>query len=682
MKKISSRLLVVISFLLLFTPMYADEVRQCIKLSEGWTLKPITATPKKAELTKVTIPHTWNANYLKGTTTYNRETMVYYRDIEIAPEMSGKRIFLYFEGVNSVADVFINKHTAGSHKGGYTAFCLEITDMVHTGKNALEVWVSNAYRTDVLPISGDFNIYGGIHRPCYLIITDKNCISPLVYASPGVLIHQDNISNDKAELTVETLLSLKSDKGNLHLSTTISDAKGNKVSSGNINVTAEDMKQPFTIQKPNLWNGKINPYLYKVTVELYEGDKLIDAVSQQTGFRYISADADNGFFLNGKSYDVHGFCRHEDVEGKGSALLPEDYSRDMDIILESGATGMRLAHYPHGKPMYELSDEKGIILMTEIPLCGPGGYDFTGYLHSVDDNARQTAHELVYQNYNHPSICFWGIFNEILKNDNKRFVEYDDPIPLIKEINKIYKTLDPSRLTTFATCVDQTNYLGCSDLIAWNKYFGWYEGVTDKVGEFFDDVKMHSGNQPVGVSEYGAGASIHQHRMPGEITTDAASHEHPEEMQAACHEGNWEAFSKRKYLWGKFIWCFSDFQSSIRREGDRDGINDKGLVTYDRSTKKDAFFFYKSNWNPEPMMYITSRRYTERTKDTTDVKIYSNLNSVALYVNGKKLGNIKPDDIHRAIWKNIKLIKGENIIKAEGKYKNRYITDTCVWNVH
>lgn len=499
-------LLVLIVGLLLCSISYASiSPRLFIPLNKEWGYKSITSATKKAPLTPVTIPHTWNAEYLPNQISYNREMMIYKRTLTISPDMKGKRLFLFFEGVNSVADVFVNYQTVAHHLGGYTAFCTEITDQVEDGENDLEVWVSNAYRTDVLPISGDFNVYGGIHRPCHLIITENNCISPLFFASSGVFVHQKNISEKKAEFEIESRLSLKGMKSNLKIRTTILDEAGKIVTSQEKKVINERVVQAMAIQNPVLWDAKHNPYLYTVNVELYEDNRLVDKVIEQTGFRYFSVDPDNGFFLNGKPYDIHGFCRHEDVKGKGSALLPDDYAKDMELIKEVGATGMRLTHYPHAKKMHDLCDRNGIILWAEIPLVGPGGYAYTGYVSNqgLHDNARQTLKELVFQNYNHPSICFWGIFNELLITDGKTFQAYDNPVSFVKELDSLFKRLDPSRLTTFATCVDQTNYLGCADLMAWNKYFNWNDGK--QIGSFMDKVKANSQNYPVGVSEYGFG---------------------------------------------------------------------------------------------------------------------------------------------------------------------------------
>ena len=654
-----------------------DNPRTFILLDKGWGYRPVSDTGLKSSMKQVTVPHTWNANYIPGTRSYNREMMVYRRDLEITPDMKDKRLFLYFEGVNSSATVLVNNKSVGSHKGGYTAFCMEVTDYAKQGTNKLEVWVTNAYNPEILPISGDFNIYGGIHRPCHLLVTEQDCISPLFYASPGVFIHQDKVSEKQAQITVETMLSLRGKKQGLKVRTTIEDVKGNIISQ-NIeqNVTNENVKQPFVIDHPVLWNAKQNPHLYKVIVELLDNGKVIDRVEQRTGLRYFSVDADKGFFLNGKYLDLYGFCLHEEVEGKGSALSAEDHERDMELVKESGATSLRLVHYPHSESIYHLSDENGIVLWTEIPMVGPGGYDFCGFINTdgLKEHARQVLKELVYQKYNHPSICFWGIFNEIRTN-------YDNAEPFARELHELYKEIDPSRLTTLASCDDPKFYQNCSDLMAWNKYIGWYgsRNAPETAGNFFDKAKAASKRKPVAISEYGGGANVEHHFSMKENDVKPSGQFHPEEGQTYIHEGNWSAFAQRPYMWAKYIWVFADFQSSIRNEGGKPGINDKGLVTYDRKIKKDAFYFYKANWSTEPMIYITSRRFTERPEANVQVKVYSNLRENTLYVNGKKIGKQKSDSLHRVVWQNVTLSKGENRIRVEGKSKAGVIEDTCVW---
>ena len=544
---------------------FTDEV-----LDTGWVYRPISDPNLTVKDKKVSLPHTWNAYYTKGTE-YNRETMVYTRRIAVnRDQLQNNRLFLRFEGVNSVADVFVNRQSVGHHKGGYTAFTIEITGEVKEGENIIEVWVSNAFRTDVLPISGDFNIYGGIHRPVHLITTRNDCISPLYYGSSGVLISQDKVTKEQAELTVETHLLASTDK---RLRVTMTDAEGKLVAQAETTINSDVVRQPLSIEKPVLWNGRKNPYLYTVNVELMEGTKVIDCVTEQTGLRYFSVDAEKGFFLNGEPYPLRGFNRHEDVEGKGSALLQEDHEHDMQLIKETGATMIRLSHYPQSRYFYELADREGMILWSEIPLCGPGGYNFTGYVKNTEENARQVMLEMIYQNMNRPSVCFWGLFNEILVDDG-RFKAWDDPVPFVKELHQLCKQTDPSRLTTFATCVPHTHYLGCSDLMAWNKYFR-HPGNEGNVRRFYEDAYTTRGGQPLGISEYGDAGSPHQHYDPryDRVRT------HSETYQCLTHEGYWHAIKDMGWLWCKCIWQFSDIQTSIRHEGDRDGMNDKGMVT-------------------------------------------------------------------------------------------------------
>lgn len=645
--------------------------RTDILLTDGWTLRPISDPTPGKQGKAVTLPHTWNASYVKDTY-YNRETMVYNRTLTISETMlRNNRLFLRFEGANSVADVFVNRKTVGQHKGGYTAFCMEITDFVHEGNNELEVWVGNAFRTDVLPISGDFNVYGGIHRPVHLLITAKDCISPTDYASQGVYVHQEKVSRQKAELRVETVLSLTTATKAKQLRLTMTDASGKVVAQQTDVVSGGVMQQSLTLKNPTLWHGRKNPYLYNIKVELIDDGRVIDAVEEQTGLRYFSVDAEQGFFLNGEHYPLLGFNRHEDVDGKGSALSAEDHEHDMQLILETGATMIRLSHYPQSRYFYDLADRHGMVLWSEIPLVGPGGYDFTGYVKNIEENARQVALEMVHQNYNHPSVCFWGLFNELLV-DEGRFHEWDNPVGFVKELHQIVKQADPSRLTTFATCVQHTHYLGCSDLMAWNKYFR-KPGNEPKVRQFYAEAKTMRGGQPLGISEYGDAGSINIHTDP----RYDRQRDHAENYQLLTHEGYWRAIKDEQWLWCKCIWQFSDTQTSIRHEGDRDGMNDKGMVTYNRQTCKDIYYFYKAQWNPEPMVYITGRRFAIRSHAVTDVKAYTNQQQATLYVNGRKIGKARADDIGRLQWQGISLTEGENKIEV----RSGKLSDTCTWTL-
>ncbi len=654
-----------------------DNVRKILNLNDSWTIYPAFNVSPRVEKKEVTIPHTWNLRDCFDKINYSREAMVYERNLTIGKELSDKRLFLYFEGVNSVANIFVNGKLVGEHFGGYTAFCFEITNFVVPGKNAaLSVFVSNAYRTDVLPLSGDFNVYGGIHRPVHLLITNKDCISPLDFASSGVYIKPQTVSETEAKFNVETKFSLNELNRNLQVRTTVLDADHHVVNQSVKSILSDDQKvviQNFSINKPVLWNGKENPYCYQVKVELLEDDKLIDVVTETTGFRYFSVDAEKGFHLNGRYLDLHGFGMHEDIAGKGSTYSPEDYIGDMALVKESGATALRLTHYPHGKMIYDLSDKEGIILWTEIPFVGPGGYTGPGYVKSelLEKNIKNMLIEMIRQNYNHPSVFFWGLFNE-LKDD------YDNSVPFVKELNTLAKKEDPSRLTTCATFGNQENFIGITDLIGWNEYFGWYGGMPKEIGTFTDKLKEKLKGQPICISEYGAGASISTHQWPVE-KPDPGSKFHPEEWQTVYHEGNWKELSSRKYIWGKFVWNFADLSSSIRNEGDKQGINDKGLISYDHKIKKDAFYFYKANWNPEPMVYITSRRFDERTSRLTDVKVFTNVPNADLFINGTKISTQNPDSQHTIVWSNLELQPGKNSIEVKAKLGQQQLADSCIW---
>lgn len=427
------------------------------------------------------------------------------------------------------------------------------------------------------------------------------------------------------------------------------------------------------VESPRLWNGKADPYLYQVKSQLLSNGRVVDEISQTVGFRFFHVDAGKGFFLNGEYLDLRGLCRHEDVSGKRSALTREDHELDMELINEIGATSLRLTHYPHSGYFYDLCDRNGIVLWTEIPLVGPGGYSWTGYVNnpSLHSHAKQVLTELIRQNYNHPSICFWGLFNEIK-------LDFDDPVPLMTELGKLAKTEDPSRLTTCATFLDSDHYNEVSDLIAWNKYFGWYGGSPNEMGEWADKMHSHLPRKPIGISEYGAGASIFQHEEEMKAPNPSGRW-HPEGWQAYYHEENWRELSKRPFICGKYIWVMADFGSTIRSEGDTLGMNDKGIITYVRKTKKDAFFFYKANWNNDPMVYLADRRHTIRKSKSTTIKCYSNLPEVELFVNGKSFGISKPDEVKIAKWANAELNSGKNRIEVKAKNGEKVLTDFCEW---
>ncbi|ETZ23039.1 glycoside hydrolase family 2 TIM barrel-domain containing protein [Pedobacter sp. V48] len=673
----------VIGFFLVFFQLMATgaqakeetKARELIPLTAGWQFYFAYNFENNIQKERISLPHTWNAQEVsKGVANYNRTSAVYERTLDVTQAMTGKRLFLYFEGANSVATLLVNNKYVGEHHGGYTAFCLEITAFVKTGANSIRVQVSNAQRLDVLPLHGDFNVYGGLHRPVSLLVTDRNCISPLDYGSPGVYIGQQ-VSPGRAQVSVLTRLSVTEGKG-LSLKTTVYDEDKKIVAESVAQVGEENkdsLRQELNIPHPHLWNGKADPYLYTVKVSLWKADRVMDQVVQSLGLRYFHVDPDRGFFLNGKYLDLYGAGRHEDVSGSGSALSHADQDRDMELIRTLGATAMRLTHYPQNEYFYDLCDRNGIILWSEIPFVGPGGYTGMGYLKNADleQHIRTMLTELIKQNFNHPSICFWGMFNELKLN-------YDDPQPFVKTLAALAKKEDPGRLTTLASNLGTEEFSGLTDLMGWNKYYGWYGGSFGQVGEWADQTHLALPQKPIAISEYGAGASPFKHTEEL-VAPSPQGRFHPEEWQTAFHERHWAELSRRPFVWGKFVWVLADFGSSIRTEGDHDAINDKGLVSYDRKIKKDAFYFYKANWNAEPMVYLAERRNLVRRKRLTTVKVFTTLSEVQLWVNQKRHPSKKPNEMNTATWENVELQPGKNSIVVKGVKEGRTWEDHCEW---
>ena len=616
----------------------------------------------------VNLPHTWNAqDALAGNLAYKRGVGNYEKKMFIPEAWQGKRVFLRFGGVNSVASVFINGKFVGEHRGGYSAFIFEITDRVRYGKeNALLVRVNNGEQLDVMPLVGDFNFYGGIYREVSLLVTEQTCISPLDYASPGVYLEQQSVTKTEAQLSARVKLSNASDKREFKVMVEIKD--GNKtIESNSHNIMLEagadsEVALPLVVKNPRLWNGRKDPHLYQVEVTLWDGKTKLDQVVQPLGLRYYHVDADKGFFLNGEHLTLQGVCRHQDRAEIGNALRAVHHQEDVNIMLEMGVNATRLAHYQQAEEIYDLMDKYGIITWAEIPFVGPGGYADKGFIDSpaFRANGKQQLMELIRQNYNHPSICFWGLFNEVKEAG-------DNPIPYIKELNELAHKEDATRPTTAAS--NQSGNMNLiTDVICWNRYDGWYGGMPSVLGKYLDGMHQQHPELCIGISEYGAGASIY-HQTDTLVRPHPVSAWHPENWQTYYHMANWKIIHERPFVWGSFVWNMFDFGAAHRHEGDRIGINDKGLVTFDRKVKKDAFYFYKANWNPEKMLHIAGKRCEQSKVSKRDLLVFTNCTQVELLVNGKNLGKKSPDAYAVVEWENLPLQTGANtvVVKSLGK---------------
>lgn len=670
----SSRLVSVVLLMLYGMSMFAQ--RQDILLNNDWNFRFSHQVQKGTEV-RVDLPHTWNAqDALSGKIDYKRGIGNYEKNLFIRPEWKGKRLFIRFEGVNNIADVFINRRHIGEHRGGYGAFIFEITGKVEYGKeNSILVRVNNGEQLDIMPLVGDFNFYGGIYRDVHLLITDETCISPLDYASPGVRLIQDSVSHRYAKVRAIVDLSNGS-SGNQEVELNVRLLDGQRVvkeGTKNVNLSGNEVMQQeltFEIDQPHLWNGRQDPFLYQAEVTLFRNGQMVDRVTQPLGLRFYRIDPDKGFFLNGKHLPLQGVCRHQDRSEVGNALRPQHHEEDVALMLEMGVNAVRLAHYPQATYFYDLMDKNGIIVWAEIPFVGPGGYNDKGFvdLPAFRANGKEQLKELIRQHYNHPSICVWGLFNELTELG-------DNPIEYIKELNVLAHQEDTTRPTTSASNqMGDLNFI--TDAIAWNRYDGWYGGTPADLGKWLD--RMHKDHPEIciAISEYGAGASIY-HQQDSLVKTVPTSWWHPENWQTYYHIENWKTISSRPYVWGSFVWNMFDFGAAHRTEGDRPGINDKGLVTFDRKVRKDAFYFYKANWNrEEPMLYLTGKRNTVRTQRLQTITAFTNLSGAELFVNGKSYGKAIPDSYAILEWKNVELEPGENEIKVVSTNKKLPLSDS------
>ena len=651
--------------------------RADLLLDGGWMFR-FSHQVEKSSSSPVSLPHTWNAqDALSGKTDYKRGIGNYQRKLYVRPEWKGKRLFLRFEGANSVADVFINGKHVGEHRGGYSAFVFEITDRVRYGAdNQLWVRVNNGEQLDVMPLVGDFNFYGGLYRDVHLVVTEPACISLTDYASPGVYLRQTRVTPEQADVDAVVKLSNRGDAQEVQVKLSVKDGDREVVRAEQTVTLAarqdSEVRLPVSILKPRLWNGTADPFSYRAEVTLWADGRETDRVAQPLGLRFYRIDPAEGFFLNGKHLPLHGVCRHQDRPEIGNALRLRHHEEDIRLMREMGVNAARLAHYQQAEDMYRLTDREGIVVWAEIPFVGPGGYADKGFvdLPAFKENGQQQLRELIRQNFNHPSICVWGLFNELKE-------EGDNPIPYIKELNELAHQEDTTRPTTAASNQGgDMNFI--TDLIAWNRYDGWYGSRPSTLATFLDKTHAAHPELCIAISEYGAGASVYhqQDSLKQPVPTD---YWHPENWQTYYHIENWKILAERPFVWGTFVWNMFDFGAAHRHEGDRPGINDKGLVTFDRRQKKDAFYFYKANWNPEPMVHIAGKRLRQASREVQTIQVFTNCPKVELWVNGKSCGTVVPDKYAIAEWKEVRLVPGENriVVRSVGN-KQQIVQDETV----
>jgi beta-galactosidase len=684
MKKIVLISLIIGAVLSLSTSAYTPPLsnRTVINLDTSWKFNRADVAGAQnvsfidAAWTSINLPHTWNnLDGQDGGGNYYRGIGWYRKHFTINSSYSGRNFFVRFEGANQVAEVYLNGTLLGTHKGGYGAFCFDATAAALVGAdNVLAVRVNSANNTDIAPLSADFTFFGGIYRDVNLLVTDRLAVTPLDYASPGVYCKTPSVSASSATVRiVSKVRNSNMSPVTATVTAVIADASGAVVTTLTASQaiaasSSYDFVQSTAIANPHLWNGLADPYLYKVYVQVSNGAATTDVVEQPLGLRFFSIDPNNGFYLNGAYLDLHGVNRHQDWLDSGWAIGPAGHRRDLDLQKEMGCTAVRLSHYQHAENVYDLCDSTGLVVWAEIPVVN--GTTATDSFRVI---SKRQMTDLIRQNYNHPSIVVWGVGNEVSSNPN--------PVPVFDTLHRLCHLEDSTRLTTYASNTKNdtsaNNALNWrTDVTGFNVYFGWYtdNGPLSAFARWSDRMHAVYPARSIGISEYGAGSSIYQH-MDNPPAPDPYGRPHFEEYENLCHEAYWIAMKTRPFLWCKFIWCMHDFASDGRNEGDWPGRNDKGVFTYDRQTRKDAFYWYRANWTNNPVIYLCSRRASLRDTTPIPIKVYSNCSSVELFVNGVSRGT-QTSANHVFTWNGNSIPNKYNLVKAVGTLNSQTYTDS------
>ncbi len=655
--------------------------RADVLLNEGWRFvrSDVEGAQQNAfddaKWESINLPHTWNnLDGQDGGTNYYRGPGWYRKHYRVDRALAGRRLFLKFDGAFSVAEVYVNGNRLGGHRGGFAAFVFDATDALKVGgDNVIAVRVTNAHDRDIPPLSADFTFFGGLYRGVHLLATDPLQISPLDYGSPGVYLKTTEVSSKSADLEVTAVISNAAPAmATATIRAVVVDAENKPVAtlSAPLSIasgTLSNVVMSARVAHPHLWDGVRDPYMYRVFVEVEQGTNVVDLVQQPLGFRSFNIDPDKGFFLNDHPYDLHGTAFHQDGWNHGWAVGQAEREKNFELLQELGATALRLSHYEHADETYDLADKDGIVLWSEVPLINNITDEPAFY-----DNAKQQLIELVKQRYNHPAVVVWGIFNEIT------LLKGPQTTNLVNQMAALAAELDSTRPSTCAIngADDQpSNWI--SKVSAFNKYSGWYEGKMENIGPSLDRAHKKYPTHAFGVSEFGAGGCIDQHYEEPYYTPAPKGKFHPEEYESLFHEVYWQAMKQRPYLWCKFIWTLADFAADNRDEGDIPGRNTKGLVTYDRQTRKDAFYWYQANWTTKPMVYITGHHFTNRLADSFTAKVYANCDSVELFLNGASQGTRSSTNCIFT-WP-IQLQSGANAVHAVGKKGAVSVTDSLSW---
>ena len=592
-------------------------MREIVNINYGWKfikedVGSELAISAAGEL--VNLPHTWNnIDGQDGGNDYYRGTCYYVKEITTPRLNLGEQVYLEFQGVNSCAKVIVNKKILCNHDGGYSTFRVNITDVLEE-TNTVVVAVNNSENETVYPQMADFTFYGGIYRDVTMVIVPASHFDMDYFGGTGIMVTPE-VKGTDALVAIKTYVTGTFDEVKVTI-------EGISTSSG----TEVEIKIPNV----HLWNGVKDPHLYTAKAELIVNSEVVDVITTRFGCRTFSMDPEQGFLLNGVSYPLRGVSRHQDYLHVGNALTKEMHLQDMELIAELGANTIRLAHYQHCQYFYDLCDEYGMVVWAEIPYI-------TKHMEGGVENTISQMTELIVQNYNHPSIICWGLSNEITAGGKS-----DSLVENNKLLHELCHKLDATRPTVMA-CVfmleTDSPILDIPDILSYNLYYGWYVGECMDNDEFFDEFHEKYPNKVMGLAEYGCEAVLQWQ------TSNPKKGDYSEQYQALYHEHMCKMIWDRPYLWATHVWNMFDFAADARDEGGVKGRNNKGLVTFDRKTKKDAFYIYKAYLSDQPFVHLCGSRYIDRAEEETEVKVYSNQSRVAVYQNGTLIDEKEGDKV-------------------------------------
>ena len=619
----------------------------------------------------VRLPHTWNALDGEAGGAYYRGPAWYRRDITLPRLAAARSRFIEFDGAALSADVWVNGELAGRHRGGYARFRVDVSHLLHAGHNSLAVRVDNTHQDTIAPLGGDFTIFGGLYRSVRLLDVSDMHIDLSDHGGPGVQMVLQSLTPDLARLRVTTRISnQRAHAQALDLQLSLHDAEGHVVlrQTQRLHATALATKSQsilLELKQPKRWQGVHNPYLYRLSAELKQGGRVVDEVELPLGLRTVAIDPQRGLLLNGQPYALRGVNYfHAGRPSQGLAVTDAAIDEDMAMLKEMGVTGLRLVHFQHPQRTYELADRLGLLLWTEIPL--------NSTMHeskAFRANLAQQLQELIRQNHHHVSVAIWGLGNEVYRADAGSHV-------LLGEMHALAKREDASRPTAYAHCcaADDDPLSLQTDVTGYNRYYGWYDREFSDIGPWADHVHALLPGRAIGLSEYGAGANALQQQDPPQRPSPTGAW-HPEQYQALFHESYWRQIESRPWLWGNFVWVGFDLASAWRNEGSTPGLNDKGLISYDRQVRKDAYFWYQANWSRTPMAYISSRRFTPRPAGSTTIKVYTNAAVATLKLDGIDMGTVKVEG-RQALWPAVQLAPGKHQLSVS---TDQGASDAVVW---